>query len=66
MKSVFRSKTFWFNVVFVLVTVANALGFAEFVPADDAQQIAVVVVAVVNLVLRLWFTDTAITQTHRA
>ena len=51
-KEFWLSKTFWFNVLALVVTVAGAFGFGDHVPADEVGQIALVLVTVVNLVLR--------------
>jgi hypothetical protein len=44
-----KSKTFWFNVLAVVVAVAAQFGFADFEP--DAELIAVIV-GIVNVILR--------------
>jgi hypothetical protein len=58
MKKWYTSKTFWFNILALVVAVASSFGFAEFVPDAEIVSIAAGIVAVINLVLRLWFTDT--------
>lgn len=64
MKGQFESKTILFAIVTVIVGVASAYGFSEFVPDESSAQLiqgaVVVVVGVVNYVLRRWFTDTGI------
>jgi len=53
MKSIIRSKTFWFNVAVIIVSLAGAFG----IEAD--QQMAGVFVGVIGIVLRT-FTTTAV------
>jgi len=51
-KEFWRSKTFWFNLISLLVSVAGAFGFAEFEPSPEVGQIALVIVTLANLGLR--------------
>jgi len=51
-KEFWRSKTFWFNLISLVVSVAGAFGFAEFEPSPEVGQVALVIVTLVNLVLR--------------
>lgn len=51
-KEFWKSKTFWFNVLSLLVLVAGAFGFNEFEASPEVGQIALVIVTIVNLVLR--------------
>jgi len=55
-KPFWRSKTFWFNALAVVVAVAGAFGFEQFHPDPAVGGIAAAIVAVVNLILRIWFT----------
>jgi hypothetical protein len=52
MKPFWQSKTFWFNVLALVVAVAGAFGFAGFRPSADTEQLAYVLVVLINLVLR--------------
>ena len=51
-KSIFLSKTLWFNVLAVIVLVAGHFGYAEFKPNDDLLILVGVLVPIVNVVLR--------------
>jgi hypothetical protein len=63
-KSFWESKTFWFNLIFLIITVAgpvlNFFGWADFEPDAVWVTIAGVLVTVANLILRLLFTKQAI------
>lgn len=52
-KSIFESKTVWFNVITGIVSVAAAI----------PQPFGAVVLAVGNLVLRVWFTEKPVVLT---
>ena len=39
MKPFYRSKTFWFGTLFVLNSVAQALGYGDFVPSGELSEI---------------------------
>lgn len=53
-KNVLRSKTFWFNLLALLVLVANAFGFADFQHDAAVDQIGLVIVTVVNIIIRFF------------
>ena len=52
-KSIFLSKTFWFNILALIVLVAKPFGFADFQADPDLESYALVIVTVVNVALRL-------------
>jgi len=56
-KKFYLSKTFWFNLLTLVVLVVGAFGFTEFESNPEIAPIAAGVVAVINLVLR-WMTNT--------
>jgi membrane protein YdbS with pleckstrin-like domain len=51
-KPFWKSKTFWFNVLALLLTVASAFGYQDFKPDPWVQDLATVIIIVVNLILR--------------
>jgi hypothetical protein len=53
-KSVFLSKTFWFNLLALIVLVANAFGFAEFSRDPAVDQYALIIITLVNIALRVF------------
>jgi membrane protein YdbS with pleckstrin-like domain len=65
-KSWWESKTLWFNIVFLIVSVAvpvlNHFGWADFKPDATWVTIGGVLVTVVNLILRLVFTSAKLTR----
>jgi len=56
-KPIWASKTFWFNILAVLIGVAGQFGFGEFVADDWTAQAIIVAVAVINIILRFWTTQ---------
>ena len=54
MKPFYESKTFWFNVLFLFGAVAAYFGFGNFQPDGDTVELASVVVAIINIVLRFY------------
>lgn len=52
-KSIFLSKMFWFNVLAIVVLVANQFGFAGFERDPNLESYALVVVTLINILLRL-------------
>ena len=53
MKNFWQSKTFWFFLLSLVVSVAGAFGFADFVPEAAFGEIGVAIISVVGIVLRL-------------
>ena len=51
-KPFYKSKTFWFNLLALIVAIANAFGYAEFKPDPHVADLAMGMIAVMNLVLR--------------
>lgn len=47
-----QSKTFWFNVLALVVYVATSFGFAGFNPDPKLAEYGAVVVTIINLILR--------------
>ena len=56
-KQFWRSKTFWFAVIAILVGGAELLGYADFVPNEETQGVIVLAIGLVNLVLRFVTTE---------
>ena len=51
-KKFYRSKTFWFGALSVVIGVAGLFGFADFVPGDETVQIMEVINGIVVIALR--------------
>ena len=64
MKDWYKSKTLWFNLVYLIIVVfevvARAVGYDQFIAGDDLVVIGSGLAAIVNLLLRKFFTDRAI------
>lgn len=52
MKQFYKSKTFWFNTLALLMAVAASFGYADFQPDPETGNYALVVVTVINVILR--------------
>jgi len=64
MKKWYTSKTFWFNVLALLVAVATQYGYTGALP-EEWLIFVPVLVYLVNLVLRLFFTKEPIERSLR-
>lgn len=60
MKKWYASKTLWFNLLAGVVMVASQFGYLDFEPSPMVATIATLVVAIINMILRYWFTNTAL------
>ena len=56
-KKFYKSKTFWFNLLTLVVLVVGAFGFDQFEADPEMSALATGCVAIINLVLRS-MTDT--------
>lgn len=59
MKSWYQSKTLWLNVITALVMILDLLSKQPFIPPQYVP-IVLFAVAMLNVILRVWFTDTGI------
>lgn len=55
-KPIYESKTFWFNILALLVAVAGSFGYADFAPATWVDQGVIVATALINIAIRVWGT----------
>lgn len=51
-KNFLTSKTFWFNVLALVVVVSQAFGFADFQADPKTAEYAAVIVTLINVALR--------------
>ncbi len=51
-KWILSSKVFWFNVLALVLIIAQAFGFAEFAPDPKLAEYGAVAVTIINLILR--------------
>ncbi len=56
MKAWFESKTVWVNIIAMLVMVLDLASRQPFIPAQYVP-VLVFVIGVLNVVLRVWFTE---------
>lgn len=54
MKPIYQSKTFWFNLLTILVSVAAVFGFQAYQPDAQMTEITTIIVGIVNIILRLY------------
>jgi hypothetical protein len=59
-KPFWQSKTVWLNVVLTLIGLATFLAVPKNDPTLSVASIAAAVAGALNVVLRVWFTDTPI------
>jgi hypothetical protein len=52
-KSIFKSRTLWFNVLALIVMVASNFGF-EMKPTQEVNEIAGIIIALINFGLRFF------------
>lgn len=66
-KPVWESKTFWFNLILLVVAVASKFGFSDYVPTPAHQMLidssAVILAALINIGLR-FVTSQGVTLTR--
>ena len=51
-KPFWKSKTFWFNVLAVVLLIAGQFGYKDFKPNEDLLQIVGILIPLFNVVLR--------------
>lgn len=52
-KKFYESKTFWFNVLYAVISIAGVFGFSTYQADSTTVEIVGVVVAAINIALRL-------------
>ena len=57
----FKSKTFWLNVISLIILILALLEFISLIPASVIPLVTLGN-AILNLILRIFFTSTAITK----
>lgn len=60
MKKVYLSKTMVFAVLYIVVGLAGALGFAEYNPSPDVVSLGLLLTGLLTALLR-WFTKESLT-----
>lgn len=56
-KAWYTSKTVWFSVLYIIVGLAEVFGYTDFVPTTNVAELLTVLGMVVQLILRVRFTD---------
>ena len=56
-KDWYTSKTLWFGILSLIVALAGIFGFNEWQPTADVSGAITAIVAIINIVLRVYFTD---------
>lgn len=51
-KNFYKSRTFWFNGVALVVMVLEAFGYVDFVPDEHVAEYATMVITAINVFLR--------------
>ncbi len=51
-KSIFKSKTFWFAVLYGVVNLAGLVGFADYTPSSDVAEVVGIIVSAGAIALR--------------
>lgn len=51
-KEFWKSKTLYFNILVLVVIVAEAFGYVDFVPNENTAEYAAAVITVINVILR--------------
>ncbi len=59
-KPFWQSKTFWINVIAIVATITGTFGLDLGLDPETQATVAGVIIAIVNIILRLFFTDKAI------
>ena len=52
-KALLTSKTFWFNILTVVIALAGVVGFADFQPTKETAETTIALVGIANILLRL-------------
>lgn len=51
-KKWYFSKTLWFNVLALVVLVANAFGYVDFIPNENTAEYGAALITLINVILR--------------
>jgi len=64
-KEFWKSKEFWFFVFMIGQAVISLFGYGDFTPTEDQTEIVQVVISMVGLILRLFFTEKRLVLSRR-